>query len=53
MTPERFKNIRLEKGYSREQMGEFLRVSSRTIENWEQERRKIPAWVTIYLEEII
>ena len=36
------KKIRKKKGWNTKKMGEYLGVSGRSVENWEQGRRKIP-----------
>lgn len=39
--PQTLKTLREEKGWSTKELGKELGVSHKTIENWEQERRKM------------
>lgn len=58
MTKEELKQWRIESALTREEMAEQIAealdepFSYRNIENWEQGRRKIPAWVRTILIKI-
>ena len=51
--PETLKMLRKDRGWSTEDLGKVLGVSDRTIENWEQDRRKMPLTAVLLLTHII
>ena len=53
MTPEQIKQARHKTGLNSSDFGALLGVSGRTVENWEQGRRKVPATVVRMLPLII
>lgn len=53
MTPQEIREARRKTGLNTADFGALLGVSGRTVENWEQGRRKVPATVVRMLPLII